>query len=93
MGTLTKKRYELIHKALHNNKCRAVVLGARHFPIQVAENGQRYVTWNKSTFITQDPKKSYAYGRMIQNGARITRIMRAGSRWGIIINNEIIDPN
>lgn len=92
MNSLLRKRYQLIHKALHDESQTSITLNYETIPIKVGKNGQRFITWNKSTFIIQDPKKGLEYAKLIEQGSKITRIMRSTGSWGLIIDSKIKKP-
>ena len=89
-----EKKYRLIHSALHNPRAIAVVLDKQDYQVHTSiTNGQRYLTWNKNTFMQANPNSNTVQGRLAAAGNQVTWIMRTGRKsWGLIVGDTIQRP-
>lgn len=91
MTKLAKKRFLMIHRALHDPSTVGVNIAHELHEIRVGKNGCRYLTWkSQGTFMVQNPNKDSVHGIMARNGSTVTWVMRQGrQKWGLIVNGQI----
>ena len=80
----------LIHKLLHS-EAQVIKFQKQVYNIETAKNNCRYVTIDAQTCMQQDPSKDNNLATIAKTTS-VTRIMRPGKPWGVIINNKVVKP-
>lgn len=92
LDPLLSQRYLRIHAQLHDDQCKAVQIGKTHYPVEIGRGGCRMIRYENSIFIQQDPRGTGTLASRVRTGQTVTRILRSGAPWGLIIDDIIEVP-
>jgi hypothetical protein len=86
--------YLKIHESLHGQS-KYVLLDSDLVEIKIAKNKMRYCTYDNRTFIQQSTQHDDYYSLLAKKlnpqGKFVTRIMKPGKKWGVIIGSKLFD--
>ena len=67
-----KLQWRMIHKAIHDKRVKKLRLGRTDYPVQLHENGCRFMDYDNIRFVQQNPKAKSTLGRRARRGEQIT---------------------
>lgn len=81
----------LIHNSLHSNVNQVCIDGQSH-PVQIHNSQTSSIKFEDKVLIKQNSTSSGLFGRLAKAGHHVTIIARSGKKWGVIVDQEIWDP-
>jgi len=85
---MTEAQLLNLHKYLHDPTIKFVTFGTTKVPIYENRERLRFAQIEGVKYIQQNPRKDTAYGKMAQNGHKITWGIRDG-KWDLVIDEKI----
>ena len=90
MNTLNLSEIYLeIHRAIHSDK-KSIMINNVEYPVILAPNGCRRVTFNNIAFMEQNKGKNSSYAKSALEGRKITWGIRDFQKW-IYIHDDIVE--
>lgn len=85
---MTDIQIKNLHIFLHNPTIKFMTIDETRIPVYKNREGLRFIIVNGVKYIQQNPKKDTSWGKMANNGHRITWGIRDG-KWDLIVDDQI----
>lgn len=90
MDPLDKRRFLMIHQALHDSRREAVFIDHKRIKIKQSNTGKRFLNWKGKTFVQTSSLETQTYTASLATRVPVTQVTKIdGEQLAVIINNDV----